>query len=286
MSDTSSFNPFDMFINSHQQYICEDDESFQITLDQFGSDSENASFEEPFASPIFTDDYLINHKRAISTTIAQSSLSFQSATPPPNIHSVKSSVNMKQKPKNRIPIMVGSNNSHEDFDFINSCKNENRSINPIDLEFIPPDNWLSNNVSFGSLVTDFFQRKNNASTRFSHKLFNALKLTQSDPTYIDLVGVSWMNETILKVNKRIFARLLGIKSIEGSFFHQQGNFPSHGFFEIGRGDIKQFCPPDLDLSSVDFDETRILIHSDGKFTRSCKEIDIEDCKWASGKPLR
>jgi hypothetical protein len=40
-----------------------------------------------------------------------------------------------------------------------------------------------------NLVTDFFQRKNNANREFSHKLYNALRITAADPFYSGYAGV-------------------------------------------------------------------------------------------------
>jgi hypothetical protein len=109
-------------------------------------------------------------------------------------------------------------------------------------------------------------------------------MAEADPCFAKLVGVSWLTDTILRVDKRAFARLLGVRSIEGSLFHQQGNFPSHGFVEIGAGDVREMCPPGLDLSSVDFEDTRLMFHQDGVFRRGCTERDIEGCRWAHARP--
>lgn len=167
--------------------------------------------------------------------------------------------------------------------FLAACSDPNLRFNPRQLGFIPQSIWTDQEISFGEVVTEFFQRKNNANSRFSHKLFNALILSDLNPIYPQLVGVFWLTNTILRVDKRAFARLLGIKSIDGSLFHQQGNFPSHGFFEIGAGDVHQYCPPGLDLTGVDFENIRLLIHSEHLFMRGCTEADIENCRWASSR---
>ena len=161
------------------------------------------------------------------------------------------------------------------------CADPSLIFNPARLGFIPPNLWEDRNMTFGECVSEFFQRKNNANSRFSHKLFNALRLSEFNPIFTPFVGVKWINENILRVDKRAFARLLGIKSIDGSLFHQQGNFPSHGFFEIGAGDVSRYCPPGLDLTGVDFENVRLLIHTANLFKRGCTEADIEHCRWAS-----
>jgi hypothetical protein len=44
--------------------------------------------------------------------------------------------------------------------------------------------------------------------------------------------VRWVTDCVFLVQKVIFAQLLGVRTIDGSFFHQEGNFPSHGFVEL------------------------------------------------------
>jgi hypothetical protein len=170
--------------------------------------------------------------------------------------------------------------------FLAACRDPHLALNPVLLGFIPLTSWADRHVRFGELVSEFFQRKNNANCRFSHKLFNALQLSQARTEWAKLVGVSWLSETILKVDKRAFARLLRIRSIDGSLFHQQGNFPSHGFIEIGAGDVRDMCPADLDLSGVDFENVRLLFHAEQAFRRGCTEGDIDICRWAGTKGVR
>jgi hypothetical protein len=168
-----------------------------------------------------------------------------------------------------------------DADFMAACQDETLRFSPRRLGFIPGTLWVDEDTTFGEFVNDFFRRKNNANCRFSHKLFNALALGAFNPTYQNFTGVSWLTELILRVDKRVFARLLGIKSIDGSLFHQQGNFPSHGFTEIGSGDRERCVPPGVDLTGVDFENVRLLIHSRGQFRKGCTSKDIEKCKWAN-----
>ena len=84
----------------------------------------------------------------------------------------------------------------------------------------------------------------------------------------------------MKIDKRIFARLLGIKTIDGSLFHQQGNFPSHGFVELNEKEAAAEVSPEH-LEGVDYETVRLLVHNPGIFTRDCTEEDIERCKWIS-----
>ena len=109
--------------------------------------------------------------------------------------------------------------------FNDICLNSAATLNPVTLGFIPSHFWPNKDYSFADIVFDFFQRKNNTNCRFLHKLYNALKISQISPTYSELAGVQWITPNVIKVSKGQFARLLGIKSIDGSLFHQQGNFP-------------------------------------------------------------
>jgi len=172
----------------------------------------------------------------------------------------------------------------EDRDFQDALKNSSLIVNPKQLGFIPEHVWGEKDLLLGNLITDFFQRKNNSNSRFSHKLFNALKLSD-DNRFTKIIGIKWITNEIIQVDKLAFARLLGIKSVDGSLFHQQGNFPSHGFIEVSYQDAKKSCP-NLDLKSIDFENIRLLTHSNKIFVKGCSEKDIEECKWANSRSKR
>lgn len=167
----------------------------------------------------------------------------------------------------------------EDNQFIQICNDKNRNINPHQLGFIPHSFWPDQTYQFGVIVRDFFHRKNHPSGRFSHKLYNALKLTESDSSYFKFTGVEWKSKEVLHVDKNRFARLLGIKSVDGSLFHQQGNFPSFGFVELSMEEIKKQFGDDM-IKNSDIEVDRYLIHSPGVFVSNCSEQDIaDDIKW-------
>ena len=175
-------------------------------------------------------------------------------------------------------------NSVTTFDdtFSNFCADQNIKFNPAKLGFIPSKIWNDEDMTFGEIVSQFFQKKNNANSRFSHKLYNALKITDFDHFYYIILGVEWVSDTVLKVDKKQFARLLGIKTIDGSFFHQQGNFPSHGFVELDPATAQEQLDP-KDIQGVDYDNVRLLTHAEGIFRRGCTEEVLESCKWVSTK---
>jgi hypothetical protein len=137
-------------------------------------------------------------------------------------------------------------------------------------------------MSFGDLVMAFFRKKNHTTGRFVHKLYNALKITTEDSFYFEYIGVEWVSEDIFKINKRIFARLLSIKTVDGSLFHQQGNFPSHGFVELSHAEAKQRLS-EADLVGIDYESARLLTHEPGVFTKHCTEDAINRCRWVGLK---
>ena len=162
------------------------------------------------------------------------------------------------------------------------CSDPNIKFNPANLGFIPSKIWANEDMTFGEIVSQFFQKKNNANSRFSHKLYNALRITDFDHFYYLFLGVEWVTDNILKVDKKQFARLLGIRTIDGSFFHQQGNFPSHGFVELDPKTAQAHLDPKV-LEDVDYDNVRLLTHQEGIFVRGCTESVLESCKWVSTK---
>jgi hypothetical protein len=153
-------------------------------------------------------------------------------------------------------------------------------FSPQALGFMPSNYWLAMDTTFGELVSKFFQRKNNASCRFPHKLYNALALVDHNPALFNLIGVQWVTDRVFKVDKLIFGRLLGIVCIDGGLFHQQGNFPSHGFGEVPGPDIQRLRLS-FDLSDVDQDRVRLLYHKGNGFAKSSNEDAVSRCRWVT-----
>lgn len=223
------------------------------------------------------------HRRTISSPLIQLTPSQHPYSPQVSLPGVQTTLSFSPSRISRLLAPVDTQaRAQEDATFMSSIHDTTLVLNPHALSFIPYTLWQERTYSFGELVTDFFQRKNHASCRFSYKLYNALKLSAINDKFAFLVGVRWLNEQIIRVDKRAFARLLGIKSIDGSLFHQQGNFPSHGFIEVSAEDVPKICP-DVDLTGVDYDTVRLLYHGDGIFLRSAQEADLANCKWASSR---
>jgi hypothetical protein len=152
------------------------------------------------------------------------------------------------------------------------------TFSPQKLGFLPSNYWLAMDIPFGDLVTQFFQRTNNANCRFPHKLFNALTLVDHDPSMFNLLGVQWVTDQIFKVDKLIFGRTLGIGSIDGGLFHRQGNFPSHGFGELAGREFEQL-KANCDLLDIDQDRVRLLYHKGEMFSKTSSEDAVTGCKW-------
>ncbi|KAH0788351.1 hypothetical protein GPJ56_007825 [Histomonas meleagridis] len=152
------------------------------------------------------------------------------------------------------------------------------TINPYELGFIPKTAWENEQVPFGSIVSSFFRKRNSSQTKFTYKLYNALKLSEKMPEFIPHIGIEWATDTIIRVHREAFARLLGVKTIEGSLFHQQGNFPSHGFTELSFRDSDNLSRA-LNWGPADLSVVRFVTHSTGKFTKNSTEKDLKLCKW-------
>ena len=189
--------------------------------------------------------------------------------------------NTRKVPSNQ-PVMSPPEPGSEDDNFQQLCADKNTKINPVELGFIPSKFWPNQEIPFGDIVADFFQRKNNVNCRFSHKLYDAIQIGKLLPHMLPFVGVEWVSETILKVNKKRFARLLGIHSIDGSLFHQQGNFSTHGFAEVSAEEARSQLG-DEEFNSMDLETVRLLKHVPGIFVRDATEEQLDRCKWVSSK---
>lgn len=220
--------------------------------------------------------YVIPDVSAVSKTPSNAQILFLMKNMAKLAGSMGNNSNSKSKtePLPSVPKIV----SNDETEFESICADKALTFNPKKLGFIPSKFWEDKEMTFGELVTNFFRRKSNSNNRFYHKLFNALKISEDDPFYSEYVGVEWANPKVIKVDKKKFARLLGIKSIDGSLFHHQGNFPSHGFVELTTQNVADYFP-NKKIENVDFDNVRLLVHQAGVFIQGCTEEVINDCKW-------
>jgi hypothetical protein len=167
-------------------------------------------------------------------------------------------------------------------EFSSLCSDPLATVDATGLGFIPADVWVKTKYTFGELVYCFFQRTTSGNTRFLHKLYNALQIAELDSFYADVIGIEWITEKVMKIHKRKFGELLGIRAIDGSLFHQQGCFPTHGFRELGPEEARWLVPQQA-LEDVDFDEVRVLVHSTGAFVRGSSAAPYLVPRWQYGK---
>jgi hypothetical protein len=162
--------------------------------------------------------------------------------------------------------------------FEEACGDLNLTVNPKKLGFVPREIWSFDEIPFGGLVVSFFRKRNSAHYNFPYKLMNALFLTAKEPQFFPFVGIRWVSDSVIFVEKTIFAKLLGIRTIDGSFFHQQGNFPSHGFIELQFQEAKQLAF-ESGLGEIDATNMRFMRHGTGGFTKYSSETDMALLKW-------
>jgi hypothetical protein len=151
-------------------------------------------------------------------------------------------------------------------------------IDPIALHFLPEAGWSQQCISLQSLHNDYFGRKNNVNRRFEHKLWNALRLTSAFPPMTKLVGVVWATDSVIKVYKQPFAKLLNITAINGGLFHKQGNFTRHGFILLSDDQAREKVPPEH-LLDVDFRDVLLIEHLRRQFTAISSPESIGACRW-------
>lgn len=257
---------------------------------QFNYDILSSDSQKPFTQRRVTDFSSLTplSAKSNSTNNIDSALSIESLSNPPHYGSMNSipdmsflEQNLKPKGSNKIlvfPAELNNFSSESNANFKEALVCTNTKYRTLTIGLLPTHYW-SDEMTFGEIVEKFFQRKNNSNCRFSYKLFNALKLTEYYPNLYPLIGVRWITEHVFEVDKLVFGRLLGISSIDGSFFHQQGNFTSHGFVNLSYEETMQYIQSGMVSDDIDFDRRRLMYHRNHIFFRSCKEESITSCKW-------
>ena len=149
---------------------------------------------------------------------------------------------------------------------------------PLQLGFEPHEYWLfqDRKISFRDLVLKFFRHTKTNQTKFMYKLYDMLRLTTCYPQLKQIVGVYFVNDYVIVAKKNSLINMLGInpKNVDGSLFHKQGNFSTHGFIEVNERnytDVGFETKPEVDIK-----EARLLFHKDFKFVNrvmKTKELD-------------
>ena len=160
-------------------------------------------------------------------------------------------------------------------------------VYPEAVHLVPVATWKGIAcVSFGELVEVHFQRRNNDSSRFIFKLYNALLLTDDNPELFCVIGLKWVSDAVLGLNKRIFAQLIGISpaSIDGALLNAQGNFSTHGFVEITKLEhLEKLGVPSEEIAAQrnSNGDYRLLVHAHGIIKRSMPidQLDNKGIRW-------
>lgn len=287
-----SFSAFD-FADKQPVQPVNKTESNKKTLwnDNFNSVSKSPNENQLWMTSFENSEQNPTSERYQDDMIFSNAKSSQVSFIPKNKRSNTAPVTLKKNTTKQVYFEVGQNShevylpdvTEEDKEFIELCKNKSFLVNPHQIGFIPQEYFLNQYYSFGDLVIHYFHKKNNPNCRFTHKLYNAIKLGEAFPDYLKFIGVSWLTRDVIHVSKNRFARLLGIKTVDGSLFHRQGNFKSLGFRELLNNEIVQEIGS-AKLESMNCDIDKLLKHEQGIFVKDGDVQQIlEMCKWKSCK---
>ena len=154
------------------------------------------------------------------------------------------------------------------------------AVNPFELCFLPTDFWTQSVVTLSSVVRNFFKARSTKKLRFEHKLWNALVLTKRFADLIQFIGVCWVSNTILKVNRDRFGALINVTRPAAALFNSQGSFLTHGFSEISKQAALDSGVSPQALEDVDEFIVRLYVHSSGAFTAVSCQLDVAACRWS------
>lgn len=188
-----------------------------------------------------------------------------------NLLSMKSQIKkQKSSPTPIIPQLLTVGDS----EFMTLCGDQDVRFNPKSLGFIPYSYWNDEELTFGDLVRNYFQKRNDPNCHFYQKLYNALLITTDDPFYAEFLGVEWITDCVLMVDESVISRLFGFKRPDTSLFHRHGFFSTYGFTELCSSDATALISK-TNLAEINFDHVRLLIHKDHIFTKFCN-VDALD----------
>lgn len=175
------------------------------------------------------------------------------------------------------PINTEKSNKPDD-ESVNFFNGKKIMINPKELGFLPKYFWKNLELELGQIIDQFFKIRSTKRLRFEYKLWNALAITKVYPDLYDVIGVLWVSEVIIKVNRTIFGSLIKVASPAAALFNHSGSFATHGFLEISLRQVKGYVPENV-VDDVDESIVRLYIHSTNSFTLRSSENDISNCKW-------
>lgn len=154
------------------------------------------------------------------------------------------------------------------------------TINPIELNFLPKEFWLTPQTTIKQVVQSFFKARSTKNLRFEHKLWNALILSTNYPELISILGIYWISIDILKVNRDIFGALINVTKPAAALFNSQGSFLTHGFVEVSKEEaLKVHMIKDELVEDVDESVVRLFRHSAGLLKANSHKGDLVTCRW-------
>lgn len=152
-------------------------------------------------------------------------------------------------------------------------------INPTEIGFQPLKIWENYEMSLKDILITHFRRRSSRLVKFPHKLFNALIITSIYPELYSTMGVMWISDTLIKVNKEALGVAFGVKRPKASFFNPQGAFRTHGFKEVPRDIVHTRFIAQEYLSDIDGSNVRVYEHAQRMFTRDMDLNNLDKCKW-------
>lgn len=172
-----------------------------------------------------------------------------------------------------------SQNNH--FNYINFRIIEDHSriiLDPVELSFIPADQWTKGKISLENLKKDFFCARSSKCLRFEYKLWNALQITKHYPYLFKEIGVRWVAKSFIMVHRDIFGHLLQVTRPSAALFSSCGMFMTHGFREIMLSEVRNSIDP-REISSIDESIVRLFVHKANDFNEDSGSADIVKIKW-------
>lgn len=141
-------------------------------------------------------------------------------------------------------------------------------IHPIDYDFRPKEEWEDKKLSLSYIEENHFKVRSSRKLHFEHKLWNALMITKLRPELFPIIGVKWVTSEVIKIDKDIFGRLLGLTRPTAALFNPQGSLASHGFVEV-----------DIDEKDEPGKSVRYVRHKQGTFNSTSGPEELSNCKW-------
>ena len=152
-------------------------------------------------------------------------------------------------------------------------------INPIELNFVPKEQWITNKITVRYVFENFFKARSTKNLRFEHKLWNALSLSKYRPDLIPYLGIFWLSKDLMKVNRDIFGALINVTKPAAALFNSQGSFLTHGFVEVSKEEAMLSGIPLQFILDVDESIIRLFRHRSRFLTADSTKGDILCCRW-------